>query len=295
VVDQTLSDAQVVAELARLARCERHATVELLRWLGEFDARKLYLSEGSPSLFAYCTQVLNYGAHAALNRIEVARAARQFPQLLDEIAEGAIHLSGARVLAPHLTAENCEAVLAAARYRSKREIEDLVVALAPQSELPAERFRLQFMITRETRHKLRQVQNLMFHQIPDGDVGEIFDRALTLLLEHLERTKLGATSKPREAPPLSEGSRRIPSAVRRVVWDRDGGRCAFVGRAGRCRAENGLQFHHVVPFAAGGEATPDNIELRCWAHNRFEADLYFGAFAGTGVEQPAPEVPVAPP
>jgi hypothetical protein len=32
----------------------------------------------------------------------------------------------------------------------------------------------------------------------------------------------------------------------------------------------------VRPFADGGEATAENIGLRCRAHNQYEADLFFG-------------------
>ena len=102
-----LSDAGLIAEVQRLVRCERTATAALLRSLMEFDTRRLYLGQGYPSLFAYCTQVLHYAEHAALNRIEVARAAKSFPILLDHVAAGALHLTGARLLAPHLTDENC--------------------------------------------------------------------------------------------------------------------------------------------------------------------------------------------
>jgi hypothetical protein len=38
-----------------------------------------------------------------------------------------------------------------------------------------------------------------------------------------------------------------------------------------------LEFHHVEPYAVGGQATPENIELRCRAHNWYEAQLFFGA------------------
>ena len=73
------------------------------------------------------------------------------------------------------------------------------------------------------------------------------------------------------------GSRHIPAAVRREVWRRDGGRCAFVGTRGRCRERGFLEFHHVVPFAAGGVPDANNIQLRCRAHNLCEAELFFGA------------------
>jgi 5-methylcytosine-specific restriction endonuclease McrA len=77
--------------------------------------------------------------------------------------------------------------------------------------------------------------------------------------------------------PARPGSRLIPAAVRREVWARDGGRCAFVGAHGRCTERGFLEFHHVTSFAAGGTAVSTNIELRCRRHNGYEADMYFGA------------------
>src|SRR5207237_5108798 len=37
-----------------------------------------------------------------------------------------------------------------------------------------------------------------------------------------------------------------------------------------------LELHHVEPHAVGGEATADNIQLRCRAHNAYEAELFYG-------------------
>lgn len=72
-----------------------------------------------------------------------------------------------------------------------------------------------------------------------------------------------------------QGSRHIPAAVRRDVWNRDGGRCAFVGTSGRCAETGFLELHHVVPYAAGGAATTENIQVRCAAHNQYEAEQSF--------------------
>src|SRR5688572_18971993 len=36
-------------------------------------------------------------------------------------------------------------------------------------------------------------------------------------------------------------------------------------------------FHHLVPYAAGGGATVENLELRCKVHNSFEAERYYGS------------------
>jgi len=47
---------------------------------------------------------------------------------------------------------------------------------------PPQRYRVQFTIGQETHDKLRRVQALLRREIPSGDPGEIFDRALTLLM-----------------------------------------------------------------------------------------------------------------
>ena len=65
-------------------------------------------------------------------------------------------------------------------------------------------------------------------------------------------------------------SRYIPVAVRREVWRRDQGRCSYVDRHSgrRCCSRYRLEVDHVVPFALGGGAQPENLRLRCEAHHR---------------------------
>jgi hypothetical protein len=122
---------------------------------------------------------------------------------------------------------------------------------------------------------------LLSHTIPDGDLGAIFDKAITLLRDELSRRKLGATDRPRTGA-VKPGSRHIPAQVRRAVWRRDGGQCAFVaGEGHRCAARRFLEFHHVQPYGVGGEATIGNIRLRCRAHNAYEAGLFYGGAVRT--------------
>ena len=174
------------------------------------------------------------------------------------------------------------------------------IAIAPSlSGLPAaprpivqawapERYRVQFTIGQETHEKLRQLQVLLRREIPDGDPGAIFDCALTVLLEKVEKTKLAAVTKPRPNRPIRPGtdtevrkptghSRHVPREVQRAVWRRDNGQCAFVAPTGRrCTELTFLEFHHVQPYGMQGPATVENISLRCWRHNQYEAQLIFG-------------------
>jgi len=70
-------------------------------------------------------------------RMEAARAARRFPLILERLADGSVHLTAVRILAPHLTADNHRAVLEAARHKTKREIELLIACCHPRPDVPA--------------------------------------------------------------------------------------------------------------------------------------------------------------
>ena len=108
--------------------------------------------------------------------------------------------------------------------------------------------------------------------------ARVLDRALTLLISDLERRRCATVGKSRTKDVSSADgrTRHIPAAVRREVWKRDEGRCAFTNGSRRCSETTFLEFHHVEPYAAGGLAVVDNIQLRCRAHNQYEAELFFG-------------------
>ncbi len=323
----SLSDHALLAETVGAASNERRATAQLVALLSEVDARRLYLGQGCSSLVTYCTQVLHLSEHAAYGRIEAARAGRRFPLVLERLVSGELTLTAVGLLRPHLTTENHGELLDAARYKPRREIEELVARLAPRPPVPSsvrklpvravspptttsalllsaapspraespavqplaratravvqplapERYKLQLTITADTRKKLRELQDLLRHQIPDGDLAVIFDCAVTALLAEVQRRKLAATRCDRpDRRRLLPGSRHVPASVKREVWARDGGRCAFVGEQGRCTETGFLEFHHQEPFARGGPTTAGNLELRCRSHNGYEATKYFG-------------------
>jgi hypothetical protein len=340
-----LSDHDLLDRLATLAGNERETSAELVAHLSVLDARpSLYAARGHGSLFSYCTQTLRLSEDAACNRIDAARACRRFPVILDRLASGAVSLTTVRMLRPHLTPENHEAVLAEASGRSRQDVLELIARLSPGPDVPSsvrklpsaacpalpvaasspmapglgamavgapeqpsailtppppprrpiveptspERYRVQFTIGKESHDKLRRLQALLRREIPNGDPAEIFDRAVTLLLEKVEKAKLGTTTKPRPIRPGTDksSSRHTPNHSRRVAWRRDDGQCGFVAPNGqRCTERTFLEFHHVEPFALGGPGTAENIALRCRRHNQHEAELVFGPRNSSAVGQ----------
>src|SRR5688572_2836899 len=133
----SMSDRELLERTVLVAGDERHVTADLLALIGECDTRRLYLGEGCSSLFTYCTQVLHFSEHAAYHRIEGARAARQFPVILELIAQGSVTLTTVALLRPHLTLDNHSELLAAARHRTKREVEHQIACLAPRPDANA--------------------------------------------------------------------------------------------------------------------------------------------------------------
>jgi hypothetical protein len=132
----------------------------------------------------------------------------------------------------------------------------VVAPLAP------ERFRLQVTIGAETHARLRRAQDLLRHAIPDGDVAEVLDRALTLLVKELERARFAATGRPRKAEPSRAASAETPRAARqhaataepsprgrqaRRVGSRRGSMCL---RGRRGQAVHRAQATRVPPYDA---------------------------------------------
>jgi len=133
---QSISDDELLRRLAELLRESRRVEADLVAHIAEVDERRLYAREASPSMFAYCTDVLHLSEAEAYLRITAARASRRHAQLLSLLADGRLHLSGIGRLAPHLTQENADELLGRAVHKSKRQIEELIAKLFPRPDAP---------------------------------------------------------------------------------------------------------------------------------------------------------------
>jgi hypothetical protein len=143
-----------------------------------------------------------------------------------------------------------------------------------------DRYRLQFTIAQETRDRLRRVQALLGREIPGGDPGAIFDRALKLLEAQLEKTKLAAVTRPQPKPSIRRAtdkpvSRHIPHEVKRAVcgcgtapnapsWRRAGGGARTARTSSGITSSptpgRGRRRSPTSPCAAGGTT---NTKRRC--------------------------------
>src|SRR6267378_3099230 len=97
-----LASAELVARVRQLVKRGNQAEAELLAYLGEVDARRLYLEEGCSSMFVWCQRVLHFSEGVTYKRIQAARSARRVPEILEAVRRGELHLTAVGLLAPKL-------------------------------------------------------------------------------------------------------------------------------------------------------------------------------------------------
>ena len=133
-----LTDDELMTAIPRLSGDERLATARLVAHLAELQHRRLYLSAGYSSPYAYCREALGQSDDATYNRLAAAEAARKYPAVLDMMADGRLSLTAVRMLAPVLREDTWPATLAEATAgKTKREIECLIARLAPKPDVPS--------------------------------------------------------------------------------------------------------------------------------------------------------------
>jgi hypothetical protein len=131
-----VADDELLSRLERLVKADRAISVKLLVHLGEVETRKLYLERGYSSMYDYCMTALGMSEAETYLRLLAAKTGKRLPLVLDRLAEGGLHLTAIKLLAPLLTQENHVALLDRARGMSKRQLEVLVAELAPKPDVP---------------------------------------------------------------------------------------------------------------------------------------------------------------
>jgi hypothetical protein len=306
-----LSDAQLLDSLKTLCGQGHVLLARLLAHLVEVEERRLHLEAACPSMFQFCVQRLGMSEDEACRRIHAARLARRFPDLLVRIERGELTLSTMVLLQDALTEASYEELVEAAAGKTKAEVQALLAKRTPRPEVPAAittipmqpafptvgvapargpaaaagpqlvplsetRHKVQFTASDELREKLERARDLMRHANAEGDLAVVVERAVDLLLEKLEKQRLGKASRPRQSREDGDPA-SVSRATRRAVFERDGERCTFTDAEGhRCPATTWLEVDHVVARAHGGTSELGNLRVRCRAHNQLYAEQTFG-------------------
>jgi len=343
----SLDSAALSRRLSQLAGSEREVQVEFLLHLAEYELRRAYLEAGFGSIWDYVTRFLHYREGAAQRRIKAARVLRRLPLLAEALRDGRLCMSTVALLDPLLTEENAADLVARAAFKTKAEVEHLVVSLQPRdapkdgvrklserrdmpsaAALPlaprppevaaargdapgapvvpptparaearptvrpvaADTYSLRVTIDAALKRDLDQLTELLSHKVPNGDLAAVLHEAVRCAIDRHGKRK-GAVEPAHERTRKSPADadrvtaigkpkkvrQPIAAEVRRQVWRRDEGCCAWIGPDGRrCGSKWRLELDHIHPAALGGPSTLDNMRVLCRAHNSFHAEHTFG-------------------
>ncbi len=130
-----LSDRDLLARLPEVRGQERRAIAEVIAHLAEVERRRLYLAEACSSMYTFCIERLGYSENEAHTRLQVARLCSQFPEALEALERGSIHLTGLALLCPKVTEANAQELLDEARGKTRREIEALLARRFPRPDV----------------------------------------------------------------------------------------------------------------------------------------------------------------
>ncbi len=249
--------------------------------MAEIERRKLYVERGFSSLFRFCVEGLGLTEDQACRRVAVVRAARRLPDVFPMIANGELHMTGVAKLSRFMNDESAHSLVEQAKNKSKAEM--LIATEFPGGKssddrveaATAETFAFHFDVSAEEKALLDRAKELT---PPGTDIAEIFEAALALYVERLEKRKNGKTSRPRSTPAedAPAGAAYVPAATRRAVVERDGAQCTYVSPDGRCCSERVEPRTRSCRARAGAKSVAGELRLLCRAHNLHAAGEVLG-------------------
>jgi len=138
---------------------------------------------------------------------------------------------------------------------------------------------LRVTVDRALRDDLETLSMLLSHKMRKGDLAAVLHEAIRCGIEkHGKRQGAVRPARkvaPRATPPKDPAA--IPAEMRRQVWERDQGRCAWTGQDGkRCNSRWQVEVDHLDPAARGGTARLDRLRLACRLHNFLHAEEVYG-------------------
>ena len=231
------------------------------------------------------------------------RLLKELPEIEPALKTGELSLSNASALQHFFKGEKKDRgktyshtakkeLVAKVTGKSRRDCDRLLAELAPETPRPeqarpisATQTEIRFTAEETLLAKIEKLKALLSHRNPNPSYAELIEMLADMALKRLDpEQKADATPeqkgepKPEEnlaetraaTPPaesikrVAKQTRHIPQNLRRTVWKRDQGRCAYVNKETgvRCDSKYLLQIHHLKDFSLGGKHTLDNLTLR---------------------------------
>lgn len=235
------------------------------------------LADGSINLSNLCLIATQLEGNPTLLQRIVGKRKREVQELLASLGVPREIPDRVRPLPPALPAKQEENLFSPSPRAASPDAPCSPSAPAAVDRAPILEARMEYRFAAGPRFAdvVERLRAKLWHKHPAGRLEDILYEAAEEFLAHRDPVREPERAIRRNAP--LRASRRIPSAIRREVWRRDGGRCSFTGPAGLCGEMRGLEIDHVQPWALGGRSDQaSNLRLLCRAHNQNEANRIFG-------------------
>ena len=300
-------------ELACELTTERGHTIKTIFLVAEIVRRETFVDLGYGSIWDYLRRVHKQSDTMIHYRLRCAQAVNRFPQVIEPLRSGALCMTTLAKLMEVLNESNCEALMAEALGKSKKDAERIVAREKPQPipkdvtrPLPAFTFpgksnpempaianpspvmspvqtevlteslsRVHMTVDREYEDLLRAIRSAYSHKMPGAADFELLKQCMKIALKDDDKKK-GIVDKPRATKVGKDG--RISQSVKRIVEQRDQGKCQWRSDdGGICGSTHRVEFHHKQDRARGGEGTPENVIQLCEKHHLLATEIAWGA------------------
>jgi len=207
----TLSDKDLLLKVKSLVKEEKRITQEVLNHLEEVEYRKLFLSEGYPTLFDYCVKELGYGQGSANRRISAMRLIKTIPEAKEKLKLGSVNLSTLSQLHGFLRREEKEKtytkdmkldLLGKIEGKSQDQCEREFIKISPienfkekKKTLTEEFTQVTFIASKELMAKLDLIKNLTAHRNSNPSMAEVIELMADMTLKEVNPVKLEKKGK----------------------------------------------------------------------------------------------------
>src|SRR3989338_5253710 len=199
-----LNKAELLTQITKLAEEERKLTAQILHYLREVEARRLFAELGFASLLDFCVRHLRYSKSAAYRRISAMRLLKDVGIVDEAIASGDLSLSNAAKVQSFFQAEKKEKqkiysnvekqqLLKQVEQKSYRECEKILAAISPEAlrkdkelVLSATATEIRFTADDHLLLKLKKLKNLLSHKNIAPSYCELFTMIADIALEKVD-------------------------------------------------------------------------------------------------------------
>jgi hypothetical protein len=274
---QRIDDQMLLANAKGLALQEREILLLLLKHLKEIHRRRLFCDLKYSSMKEYIMEELKYPEDQADRRLSAMHLLAELPEIEAMVEVGSLNLTNmvlaqtvfnkAREAGRKMSRE--EKLEFVNRIEDKTTREAMRIAYETCPEMKPKDLEIFQLKDLDLRAKAKELQKFhgtkslseLLHKLFDAELERLKPRAPAPAHAHAASATATFSESPRKDS-LAE--------IRSLVYRRDQCRCT------NCQSPHDIEYEHIIPKAAGGGDTLENLKLLCRDCNLRQAILFYG-------------------